>query len=285
MSDLALAPKSIPETAELAQRLSKSALLAEAYRGKEADVFVTLLAGSELGLLPMQSLNAFDVIKGRAAMKPVAMLALVRSHPRVEYVRVEASPTSATISTKLKGDDFIARTTFTMAQATAAGLASNDAYRKFPQQMLTWRCTGLHCRTHHSEIIGGFYTTEEAESIERDVTPAPSVVDAQPAVESAKAAIKRRMKVVEADAPKPTPPPAVQNFDEAKAGDPTLEWPTAYVGKTLSQLTEKQLDWCVTNATKEAEKPQDEASGAVWAKRIMEFTDEVARRMADQVAS
>lgn len=286
MSELAIiTPKSVQETAELATRLAKSALLPEAYRGKEPDVFLTLLAGSELGLLPVQSLNAFDVIKGKAAMKPVAMLALVRSHHSVEYVRVAASATSATITSKLRGDDFIAQTTFTMEQAQKAGLAGNDNYRRFPQQMLTWRCTGLHCRTHHGDIIGGYYTTEEAETFEKDVTPVAPRVDAQSAVEVAKATVKakRTMRII--DEPKATPPPA-----ETAAGelapllvDGKLTWPEAYQGKALERLTQKQLDWCVGAATKQTNTGGD--TREAWADRLMTFTDEVARRLAVEAAT
>lgn len=279
MSDLAvIAPKSIQETAELAGRLAKSSLLPEAYRGKEADVFWTLLAGSELGLLPAQSLNAFDVIKGRPAMKPVAMLALVRSDARIEYARVQASATEATISTKLKGDEFVAKTTFTMAQATAAGLASNDAYRKFPQQMLTWRCIGLHCRTHHSDIIGGYYTTEEAESFERDVTPAPAVVDAQSAVVAAKEAVKakRRMLIVDVDAPKPSPPsPAVE--------DPaTVSW-GKNAAMRLADLTDDKLEWYALDAEKKATANEGDER-ELWAERFGRYSAALAGRRVDAAA-
>jgi hypothetical protein len=274
MSELAvIAPKSIQETAELAMRLSKSALLAEAYRGKEADVFVTLLAGSELGLLPLQSLNAFDVIKGRPAMKPVAMLALVRSHPRVEYARVEASATQATISTKMRGDDFVAKTTFTMEQAKIAGLAGNENYRKFPQQMLTWRCIGLHCRTHHSDIIGGYYTTEEAETFERDVTPSPAVIDAQPAVEAAKAAVKaKRQLVVDVElTAKPTPPsPPLANEDGL------VGWGKNSALK-LADLETSKVEWYVADAERKATANTND-DREIWVDRMMRYTAELARR-------
>lgn len=60
-----------------------------------------------------------------------------------------------------------------------------------------------------------------------------------------------------------------------------LEWPPEYAGKTLAQLTSKQLDWCITNATKRAEEGGDERE--MWADRLISFTDEVARRMAGAV--
>ena len=274
-----IAPKSVQETADLATRLAKSALLPEAYRGKEADVFMTLLAGSELGLLPVQSLNAFDVIKGKAAMKPVAMLALVRSNRDVEYARVEASATSATIATKLRGDDFVAKTTFTMQQAQAAGLAGNDNYRRFPQQMLTWRCIGLHCRTHHSDIIGGYYTTEEAETFEKDVTPAAARVDAQPAVEAAKEAVKAKRRMLIVDAPAASPPRAPVSTDEDEA---TVGW-GGNAKSLLSVLTDDALRRYRDDAEKKAAANADD-SRDLWAARYARYCSELDRRATSSVA-
>lgn len=270
-----IAPKSVQETADLATRLAKSALLPEAYRGKEADVFMTLLAGSELGLLPVQSLNAFDVIKGKAAMKPVAMLALVRSHRAVEYARVEASATSATVVTKMRGDDFIAKTSFTMEQAKVAGLAGNENYRKFPQQMLTWRCIGLHCRTHHSDIIGGYYTTEEVEAFEKDVTPVASVVDAQPAVDAAKTAVKaRRIAVVDV--------PAVSVEEDAS----TIGW-GVNAAKRLDAMSTGQLEAMVRFAEEAATKNENDTRDTreLWVDRLTRYTAELASRGVSEVAS
>ena len=270
-----IAPKNITETADLAARLSKSSLLPEAYRGKEPDVFMTLLAGSELGLLPVQSLNAFDVIKGRPALKPVAMLALVRSHPTIESIDIiESSATKAVVESKRKGQPRVLRTEFTFEKAQRAGLTSSENYRKWTEEMLGWRCVAIHCRKNHSEIIGGFYSTEEVETFERDITPKADVIDAQPAVNTVKAAIKakRVMAVVDVPAAPPASPPRI---------DGVLDWPPNRKGKSIKTLSEKDCQWCVEAAQEAVEKAPEEER-ALWLDRAASFTAELMRRGAEK---
>ena len=54
---LAIIPTDIGGFVDLAGRFAKSALLPDALRAKPDDVFVTLLAGHELGLAPMAALR------------------------------------------------------------------------------------------------------------------------------------------------------------------------------------------------------------------------------------
>ena len=167
---------SFEESKSLAKTFAMSALVPDALRGKEADVLFIVLTGSEMGLGPMTSMRTFEVIKGKVGMKSEAMIAHVRSHPSVEYIRcIETSPQRAIWVSKLRTDSVENRTVFTWQDAVTAGLAGQDMYKKWPARMLQWRCASAHCKTHHSDIILGLYSTEEIESFARDVTP-PSKV-------------------------------------------------------------------------------------------------------------
>lgn len=215
-SELALAPKDLGEAKTLATTLSKASLLTEALRGKEADVLLIIMSGHEMGIAPMQALRMFDVIKGRLAMRPEGMVATVRSNANVEFIRcTESTPTKATWQSKLKGQDFVASSTFTMEDAKTAGLAGQDNYRKWPANMLQWRAASMHCKRHHSDIIMGFYSTEEVESFERDATPVVAAkaeaIDTTATVAAVKAAVKAKRTLNVVDEPKadalPPPPP------------------------------------------------------------------------------
>lgn len=214
MNDLILAPKSLDEAKSLSSTLSKSMLLPEAYRGKEADVLLTIMTGAEMGLGPTQSLRAFDVIKGKPAMKPEAMVAVVRAAAGVEFIRlVESTPTKAVWESKFRNAPQVMRSEFTWDDAKTAQLAGQDNYRKWPARMLQWRCASQHCKAHHSDLILGLYSTEEAQSfdapVERDATPAKGeAIDTTATVAAAKEAVKaKRMRIVDEPAkPAPTPP-------------------------------------------------------------------------------
>ena len=220
-----ITPKTLAETKELASILCKSSSIAEAFRGKEADTIMAIMMGAELGLRAMQSLASFDVIKGKVGMKPVAQLALVRSHATMDFIDVtSSSATSVTIESKRKGSERVLSTTFTMAQAATAKLTSSDMYQKYPEQMLTWRCAAIHCRKFHSDITLGYYTTEELQFDDDTIADAP--VTPQPAkmisgevvsrTASVAAKVAEKLKAARASPPaaaveteaKPTPPPA-----------------------------------------------------------------------------
>src|SRR5512137_782364 len=167
---------SVEEAKSLAKTFAMSALVPDALRGKEADVLFIVLTGAEMGLGPMTSMRTFEVIKGKVGMKPEAMIAHVRSHPSVEYIRcIESTAQRATWVSKLRTDAVENKTSFTMQDAVAAKLAGQEMYQKWPARMLQWRCASAHCKTHHSDIILGLYSTEEIESFARDVTPPRSV--------------------------------------------------------------------------------------------------------------
>ena len=79
-----IAPRSLDEAKSLSSLISKSSLLPADLRGKEAEVLMTMMTGAELGLAPMQSIRAIDVIKGKPTLKAEAMVATALSNSMVE---------------------------------------------------------------------------------------------------------------------------------------------------------------------------------------------------------
>jgi hypothetical protein len=179
MNELMRVP-SFEEAKSLAKILSTSALVPDALRGKEADILFTVMTGAEMGLGPMTSLRTFEVINGKVGMKAEAMVAHVRSHPSVEYIRcLESTTKTATWVSKLKSDPSPQKTTFAWEEAVQAGLAGQEMYKKWPQRMLMWRAASAHCKANHSDIVLGLYSTEEIESFAQDVTPRAVAVTPQ----------------------------------------------------------------------------------------------------------
>lgn len=276
MSDLIV--RNLIEGQDLARSLKQSALVPEALRGKEADILFIVLTGAEMGMGPMKSLQAFESIKGRVGMKPVYMMGMVRAHPSIADITLETTATKAVVTSQRKGSPKILRTEFTLDDAKTAGLTSSDMYRKWPARMLGWRCVAIHCREHHSDIIGGHYSTEEVETFERDITPQPAVVDAQPAVEAVKAALKvktKRMPVVDVPAAVASPP-------RVSGDGVVLDWPNNAQGRKVTDLTDDELSWCVNAADKKVMAGVDIP---LWQARLDVFDEEQARRFATQDAA
>jgi len=206
-----IVPKDINEATSLAQKLSKSNLLPDALRGKEPDILMTIMTGAELGLAPMQSIRAIDVIKGKPTLKAEAMVALVRRRRDVcEFFNiVHSDEKKCVIEAKRVGGAPI-KLTFSIEDAQRANLLSNDNWKRFPAAMLRARCSSAVCKAEFSDLILGLYDPDE---LRAEMTPAERavaqhidrVVDVTPAAPTPPKA--HRMRIVdETPAPQPSPP-------------------------------------------------------------------------------
>lgn len=180
---LAIIPRTVDEVSNLSDRFSKSSLVPEALRNKSADVFVTILAGQELGLSPMASLRGVHVVKGRPILAADTMVALVLGSGLCDYFRpTTKTPTSVTYETQRKGDAPVSLT-WTMEDAVRAGLSSNDNYRKYPRAMLSARCKAELARDIYPDVLAGCYEESEAGEVQErapitaTVTSAPLPTD------------------------------------------------------------------------------------------------------------
>lgn len=282
LTTLALAPKDLAEAKSLSTTLSKASLLPEALRGKEADVLMIIMTGAELNLAPMQAIRAIDVIKGKPSLKAETMVALVRNRKDVcrFFKCLHTDALKATYSTQRVEDEEPTTLSFTMEQAKTAGLASSDMYRKFPDTMLRHRCSSMLVKMVYSDIVLGLYSDEEVHSFEKDVTPAAARVDAQPAVEAAKEAVKAKRRMLIVDAPAASPPRAPVSTDEDEA---TVGW-GGNAKSLLSVLTDDALRRYRDDAEKKAAANADD-SRDLWAARYARYCSELDRRATSPVAA
>lgn len=164
MSDvkaLAIVPRTLDESSDLAERLSKSSLLPKAMQGKAPDVLVTIMAGQEMGLSPMASLRAIHVIEGKPVLSADGMIALVLGSGKAEYFeRTAESDTSVTYETKRVGGK-VRQCTWTIQMAKNAGLALKDNWRAYPRAMLASRAKAELARDVYPDVLAGCYTEDE----------------------------------------------------------------------------------------------------------------------------
>ena len=138
----------------------------------EDAVFAVMLAGSELGLGPMQSLRCIQIVKGKISYTADFTVALCTRDPRCKYFKlVEGTDKFATYEALREGHPEPTRLTYTLAQATRAGLTNSATWKNHPEAMLRARCSSALARLLFPDLAAGIYTPEEAEEIAANDNP------------------------------------------------------------------------------------------------------------------
>lgn len=181
-TEVAIYAASVPDRMRYAEALSGASLLPESYRGKPANLLLALEYGSALGIAPMVAVQEIHVIKGKPTLSALLQAALVRRAGHT--LRVTGDSTSATCDI-IRADDptFTFSTTWTLDRAKAAGLLTNDSWRKYPDNMLKARAISECARNACPDVIAGFgYTAEELGDDTADSYPetVPGPIDAGP---------------------------------------------------------------------------------------------------------
>lgn len=138
----------------------------------EDAVFAVMLAGSELGLGPMQSLRCIQIVKGKISYTADFTVALCTRDPRCKYFKlVEGTDKFATYEALREGHPEPTRLTYTLAQATRAGLTNSATWKNHPEAMLRARCSSALARLLFPDLAAGIYTPDEAEEIAANDNP------------------------------------------------------------------------------------------------------------------
>lgn len=187
------APQSFHEAVEFADRLAKSSLVPKEFQNNPSNILVAMQHGAELGLPPMQSLNAICVINGKPAIYGPSALAVVKAHRDFEYIKESFDDASwtATCEVKRRGEPAVVRT-FSKEDAIRAGLwderktitrrdgsgsIPNPApWFCYPKRMLMFRARGFALNDCLPDALRGIITAEEAHDYPGptiDATPAP----------------------------------------------------------------------------------------------------------------
>lgn len=145
---------------KLAENLCKTAF-AGAYKGDPFGAAAAILKGAEVGLTPVTSLGAFDLINGVPAPKAITLRALAQSHGH--RVWIESSTDAKCVAKAIrKGENEVHESVWTIARATGLGISGKDNWKKQPQAMLMARATSEVCRLVAADVILGIgYSAEE----------------------------------------------------------------------------------------------------------------------------
>lgn len=128
-----------------------------------AQAAVKVMAGQELGFGPIASMTGIYIVKGRVTLSANLMAAAIkRQRPRYDYRVTEHTAESCSIEFMQDGEH-LGESTYSMGDATAAGLASSETWKKHPRNMLFARALSNGAKWFCPDIFGGgpIYTPDE----------------------------------------------------------------------------------------------------------------------------
>lgn len=138
-----------------------------------------MLKGHELGLSFTASFEFIHVIEGRPSLSPRGALALILQSPECAGVEIEdisegGKPSACKVTMKRK-NGLIYTATFSMEDATRAGLVKKDSgWDKYPALMMKWRAIGFAADVVFPDVIGGM---KRADELGADLTPTGEVIE------------------------------------------------------------------------------------------------------------
>jgi len=208
-----LTPRNLTEAMKYAEMISDSAVCPDAYKKKPGDILVAVQMGQEVGLKPMQSLQNIAVIKGKPSVYGDAGLAIVQASGLVESFDEDNQTTALKNSVgrcrmKRRGMPTVGEYTFSMEEATKAGITGNPCWKNNTGDMLVWRARWRCMRALFADVLKGLNSREEVEDMVHVTTTSEGVDVLMPRAKSDPAPREVASQTVEAERPKPTPAPA-----------------------------------------------------------------------------
>ncbi|MBN9108603.1 MAG: hypothetical protein J0I34_07450 [Pseudonocardia sp.] len=171
----------VADISKLAAQVAHTDFVPRAMQGKPAAVAAAMLAGREMGIGPMTSLQNIHVISGKPGQSALLMRAMVlaKGH-QIEYV--ETTDSRAVLRGRRANEEEWTEVEFTAEQARKAKIDLGG----YPADKLVARASARLCRRKFADVISGMaYTLEElqdgdAQLIEAGETHAPPGDDTTP---------------------------------------------------------------------------------------------------------
>lgn len=209
----------------------------------EAQAIVKILAGAELGLGPIASMQGIYIVKGRFTLAANLIAAVIQRSGKYRYRVTHLDNESCSIIFYSGGNE-LGESTFTIDDAKTAGLIS-DTYRKFPRNMLFSRALTNGARWYTPDVFNGpVYTPDElGEQVDDDgrvveVQAAPRAVPTRERDVEDRATLQRggaiAQEALEDRFGGPEPAPAVK----PQKAPPSREVLAERYGKLVEQATE-----------------------------------------------
>jgi hypothetical protein len=160
----------------MAQALSSSDLVPEAYRNKPANSLIALNIASRLQADVMAVMQSLDVIHGRPSWRSTFIIAAINTSGKFSPLRFELTGEGMARKciawAKDRSGERLEGPEVSMAMAKAEGwLEKNGSkWKTLPELMLRYRAAAFFGRLYAPEILLGMQTAEEVSDV-IDVTP------------------------------------------------------------------------------------------------------------------
>jgi len=257
-----LTPHSLQEALELARLMAESDLVPKDYRGKPGNVLIAVQMGAELGLSPMQAVQNIASINGRPAVWGDAIPALIKVHPRYEWMKewFDEPTKTAYCSMKRVGEAPYTQS-FSEGDAKTAGLLAKDLWKQYPKRMLQMRARAFCARDVFPDALKGLAIAEDVMYLrEKDMGPAEVVREGSTPADLN--AVLRAQASGPAGDPVPAEAPVAGNADVVA---PTLE----RVLEAIARMTEPTEVIAVQTLASQLTDPQArESAKTAYRERI-----------------
>jgi hypothetical protein len=178
---------------EMAEKLSKSTLLPEAYRNKPENVFVALEIAQRRGISPLAVMQNLYVIQGRPAWSSAYVLTAVNisgiyvsslkftiadcGNKTVQGVNIRDMSCVATAVERATGNE-ISGPLVSVEMAVKEGWYGKQGskWKTMPELMLRYRAAAFFVRTNCPEVIEGLHAADEVEDAQIIDAPAVTLV-------------------------------------------------------------------------------------------------------------
>lgn len=171
LDDSLFSPSLFPHYQKVAETLSRSGVIPNAYKGKPEDIFVAISMGYQLGFPVEQSLQDIAVINGRPCLWGDGLLALVLNHP--DCIGINEVPIhngkviSGYVCTVMRKGHEPHSKSFTLQDAERAGLLKKGGpWSAYPERMLQMRARSYAIRDKFADALRGLKVAEEVQELD-----------------------------------------------------------------------------------------------------------------------
>lgn len=144
----------------ISQRIARTEFVPDALRGKPEAVLACILAGHELDISPMQSLQEIHIIKGRPGLSAKMQRAIILRAGHEIWIEESTSTRAVVKGRRSNGRE--GSVEWTIDDAKRAKLFGKDVWQQYPAAMLVARASSQLSRNLFADVLAGFgYSAEE----------------------------------------------------------------------------------------------------------------------------
>lgn len=144
----------------------------------KAEAVVKILAGREIGLNPIESMNNIFIVNGKTTVMAGIIARMIKQSKKYNYKEVALTDTECTLLFLENIDgkwEEIGKSTFTFKDAAKAGLVNKEVWKNYPRNMLFSRAISNGAKWYCPDVFSG-YTPEELQNIPENEMPEETTI-------------------------------------------------------------------------------------------------------------